>query len=258
MQSRESGYADETPFYRQRSWVVSAVFLAVALVCAVLSYALGGGAGAGSGDRSAVRGGDAGPRAAAADDSAGGRGSGGRPAGCRTDDSDQSRPVTAPTDVTWKRVGSAKVPVSRSAGPMFSTGAAWWCFAHTPMGAAMAAQVIPAHLGTADWRTVAQLQILPGHNRDDYEVIRSTIPQSDLDSEVSGSYQGFALASYSPKAATVRVLIRGADGTDGTASVSLAWSGGDWKLVAGSDGSLHSDLTSVLGSGTAGFVTWGV
>src|SRR4051812_47760815 len=85
----------EQPFWQQRGWILSAGFLLVLLVLAVFTM---------------VTSGDEDPAGASADPSptssatpgGGGSGSDTRPAGCRTDDSEQAKPTQAPGDFRWK------------------------------------------------------------------------------------------------------------------------------------------------------------
>lgn len=43
-------------------------------------------------------------------------------------------------------------------------------------------------------------------------------------------------------------------GSYGTASVTLRWLDGDWKLSPDADGTVYSGMSQI--SGTKGFVTW--
>ena len=234
---------EERPFWQQRGWQVSAAFFAVMLVAGTV-IALGGGPDA-----------EAEPVAAAGPLSGGITLDGGRPAGCRTDDSAQSTPVRPPDDVTWQPLNGSSVPLSASAGPLRSSGPVMWCYAHTPMGAVMAAHVIPRHMSGKEWRTITDQQVVPGVGRDIFVAMRSSL-EDVTPQYTASSLAGFVLMSYSPEAATVRLLIRLGPAGLGVTDYALAWSGGDWKVRPLSSGDLHTPVSPVPAA--TGFVLWPV
>ncbi|MEU3192985.1 hypothetical protein ABZ686_20635 [Streptomyces sp. NPDC006992] len=272
--------ADDAPFWKQRSWVYSAVFLGTALVLATFSYLTGadnGRADAATPAPQAVKG-PLSPGAEGEDPLPPGE----RPHGCRTKDQDmkdadeegqkkkgeepgaekkpgsglsKARPTAAPKDVVWKNLDGMHVPTSASVGPTRFDGPVWWCYAHTPMGAVMAAHGILTHMGTEDWRTVAEQQIVPGDGRDTFISQRSGLGRPNLDDEDAGVYSGFLVGSYTRDKVQVRLLIKGAGGGLGATTVTMRWSGGDWKVEPQSDGTLFSASESTVSSG--GFVRWG-
>lgn len=72
---------------------------------------------------------------------------------CRTAPPDNITPTAPPSDLTWRNVGTVLVPVSAADGPARHTGAAWSCYAHSPMGAVLASYGIPATLTGPGWLT---------------------------------------------------------------------------------------------------------
>ena len=242
----ESGEVDDRPFWQQRGWQWSAAFVAVVL-CMGVVVAFSGGPDAAA--KSAEQPTETGPLS-------GGVGpDGSRPGGCHTDDTDQAAPVRPPSDVTWRPLNGANIPLSASAGPVQTSGPVLWCFAHTPIGAVMAANVIPRQMSGNDWRTVTEQQVVPGIARDVFVAMRSSQPQAPQQYTAS-SVAGFMLVSYSPDTATVRLLIKQLPALYGVTDFTVAWDGGDWKLQALSDGDLHTQLTAVTANG--GFVMWKV
>ncbi|MEU9214590.1 hypothetical protein AB0D27_43725 [Streptomyces sp. NPDC048415] len=239
----------EQPFWQQRGWILSAGFLLVLLVLAVFTM---------------VTSGDEDPAGASADPSptssatpgGGGSGSDTRPAGCRTDDSDQAKPTQAPGDFRWKADGTGLVPVSKTAGPLTYDGPVWSCFAHTPMGAVLAAHAITDHLSYPGWRQVVERQVVPGAGRDALVASRSQDEDKPTSGKAdAGGYAGFSVLSYNKQETTVMFLLRGPNaGTYGSASVTVRWKDGDWKLAPDTDGTIYSGMAQV--SGTTGFVTW--
>ncbi|WP_369207652.1 hypothetical protein [Streptomyces sp. PU-14G] len=249
---RKSQAEEPKEFWKQRSWVSSAVFLGTALVIGSVSLLTGG-----AGDEA-----DAAPPEAvkgplSTDDAKdGGRAKGERPEGCRTeDDEDATRPTSAPKDVEWKNLDGVTVPTSPSAGPTRFSGPVWWCYAHTPMGAVMAAHGILTHMSTADWRTVAMQQLVAGEGREAFISQRSQLGQTQVTGEDAGVPSGFFVGSFTKDTTQVRLLIKGASGGLGVATVSMRWSGGDWKVKPHTDGSLFA--TSDSGVNSNGFIKWG-
>ncbi|MEU5835678.1 hypothetical protein ABZ820_18660 [Streptomyces diacarni] len=253
MFGRKKNNAEEpTDFWKQRSWVSSAVFLGAALVIGSVSFITGGAGGEADATPSeAVKG------PLSTDGSKdGGRAKGERPQGCRTQDGeDVTRPTSAPKDLKWKNLDGVTVPTSASAGPTRYSGPVWWCYAHTPMGAVMAAHSILTHMSTADWRTVAEQQLVDGEGRDAFVSQRSRLGQSQMTGDDAGVPSGFFVGSFTKDKTQVHLLIKGAGGGLGAATVSMRWSGGDWKVKPGTDGSLFA--TSDSGVNSNGFIKWG-
>lgn len=239
----------DAPFWNHRGWILSAAFLALVLVMSVVTWLTSTEDGQGLRDTGAENPGPLTP-------AAGGQGADARPAGCRTDDADTARPTAPPPDIDWRPLGGAKIPVSPTAGPLQAHGPVLWCFAHTPLGAVMAAHTIPSHMSGADWRTVTEQQVVAGTPRDIFVAQRSTVPEGQGEAGAVGSYAGFAVTAYSPDEATVRLLIKNGSGGYGSTFVVVQWDGGDWKVRPRTNGALYTSMTSV--SGNAGFVMWRV
>ncbi|MET8948221.1 hypothetical protein ABZX30_32985 [Streptomyces sp. NPDC004542] len=233
------------PFWKQRSWLLAAGFLAAALTLSLLAIVTRSDTPPLLETASA-----AGPLSRGAADSTG------RPTGCATDDGDRATPRTPPADLRWRSLGGTRVPVSAGAGPTQKTGPVLWCFARTPMGAVLAAHVIPAQMTSPDWRAVTRDQVVAGFGRDLFVSQRSSFSDTRLKTRKNGSYAGFLLAEYSSDAATVDVLIKSPGGAYFSTSVRLLWSGGDWKVRPANDGGLHTELTAA--DGTDGYVLWKV
>jgi hypothetical protein len=232
---------EERPFWRYRRWQLSAVFLALAL---------------GVGTATAIGGGDdASSRAAPVSGAViGGLGpDGSRPQGCRTDDSDQRVPTVAPRDITWRVLNGAKIPVSASAGPLKTTGPLLWCFAHTPMGAVMAAHVISRQMSGPHWRTVSQQQLVPGLSRDYFDAMRESLEDPGPE-QATATLAGFRVVRYSDRTATIRVLVRHATTLHVCVDYTVDWDGVDWRLRPLSTGGLHTRVTPVVS--LVGFVLW--
>ncbi|MFD7227603.1 hypothetical protein [Streptomyces sp. NPDC059881] len=252
--------AGERPYWKTRDWMLSAGFLSAVVLIAVATQA-------GDPDRDAS-GPAAGqpPRVAAplssdvpdptADGEDGADGNeepdgdaDAQPPG-DVGEPDAPRP---PDDLRWETVGRTLVPVSDSVGPTRRDGGVRAGFAHSPMGAVLAAHVVSAALGQDTWRETARLQMLPGPNRDVF--VRERVAAGDPPGQgPPASYAGFSVLHYSAEEATVHLLIRLPEGGYTATSLSMAWQDGDWKLAPRSDGSLTSPFIAVLSSD--GFALW--
>jgi hypothetical protein len=231
---------EEKPFWRDRRWQLPAAFLALVLCTGVVA-ALGGGNNASSSDATVSEPviGDLGP-------------DGSRPQGCRTDDSNQTIPTAAP-DTTWRPFNGAETPLSASAGPLKTTGPLLWCFAHTPMGAVMAAHAISRQMSGPDWRTVTRQQLVPGLGRDYFEAMRESMDETGP-LQTTNALAGFLVVKYSPTTATIRTLVRQATVMYVSIDYTVDWDGVDWKLRPLSIGGLYTRVTPVVS--LVGFVLW--
>ncbi|GAA2695623.1 hypothetical protein ACFY9G_35985 [Streptomyces anthocyanicus] len=182
-------------------------------------------------------------------------GRGDRPEGCRTDDSGEAVPMAPPKGIKWRMLGLVRVPVSAEAGPTRMDGGVWWCFAHTPLGAVMAAHIITSEVTEKHWRSVVDRQIVAGQGRDIFKFTRAIEPDI-IRGSASNSVAtpaGFTVTSYTDSAAEVKLLLRTSSGYAGS-TFDLRWSGGDWRLLPSSDGALHSDVTPM--ENPRGYVLW--
>jgi hypothetical protein len=230
---------DSEPYWRQRGWQMSAGFIALIVVMGGLVALTSSGSdstGQGTARSKASKGPLSGTSTLV----------NGRPEGCVTDDSaGDALPTAVPKDITWRTIGVVQVPVSASTGPTRFQGALWWCFAHTPTGAALAATVITAQMSETNWRTVTDQQVVAGTGREMFVFQRSQVADTARRTDgSSSSCVGFTVVSYTGTAATIALLLRGTEGLL-TTSIRLRWNDGDWKVLPGSDGSLYSGLTTV-------------
>ncbi|MGW7514266.1 hypothetical protein ACWGJ2_01565 [Streptomyces sp. NPDC054796] len=246
----------EGPFYKQRGWVNSVMFLGVLLALSAVGLVTGEDVKSPSSYSREAFSGVRGPLSPG-DPLKVRSGPDGRPENCRTDDKKQERPKKAPDDVEWQQRGAVMVPVSASAGPLRTEDdGMWWCFAHTPTGALLAAHLLPVQLSGSDWRTVAEQQIVPGELRDNFVANKVKFGDKSQGSEPGavGRFVGFSLDSYSDDEATVRLLLTRPIGGYLSTSVSVRWRDGDWKVALQEDGSLTSRAKAVM---TDGFTMWG-
>jgi len=242
------------PFYKQPGWINSALFLGFFVVMSLVALVVdpkGAEVTASSEETLNGLGGPLSP----GDPQHVRTGPGGRPENCRTDDRDTARPTTAPTDLKWQQLLAIMAPTSPSAGPLHTDATMWWCFAHTPTGAVLAAHVIPVELSGVSWRIVAEQQVVPGEARDSFVANKAQAEEKNLEESAVGRFVGFSVASYSGDSATVRLLLTNPMGGYLSTSVSVRWRDGDWKVALLDDGSLYP---SVKNQATPnGFIMWG-
>ncbi|MET8180106.1 hypothetical protein [Streptomyces sp. NPDC005336] len=240
----------EKPFFHQRGWLISAGFLLAMLgLAGVAALSDVGDSGKSSDTQHSAS-----PSAIPSKSSESRSGSK-RPAGCRTDDSDQDKPTKPPADMRWKNIGSETVPTSPTAGPLKYNEPIWSCFAHTPMGAVMAVHSIIQHIPYAGWRELAEEQMAAGEGRDAFLRKRAKEEDRPLSAPSQGSqYAGFSVLAYSKKQASIVILMKFSE-VYFTLPVDAKWQDGDWQLVLRKDGSYSPDPTMV--NGTNGFVMWG-
>ncbi|MBQ1093494.1 hypothetical protein [Streptomyces sp. B93] len=242
------------PFYKERGWISAALFLGFFLVMSLVAFVSDPkGVDLAETSREILTGLD-GPLSPG--DPQGVRGGpGGRPEDCATDDGDGAPPTAAPEDVEWRKLVAIMVPVSPSAGPLHTDATMWWCFAHTPTGAALAAHIIPVQLSGVSWRLVAQQQVVPGAPRDTFVAGKAESGTAVSEDSAIGRFVGFSVASYSGDLATVRLLVTDPMGGYLSTSVSVRWRDGDWKVALRDDGSLYSSVERQ--ATTEGFTLWG-
>lgn len=243
----------EGPFYKQRGWLNAVAFLSFLLVMSLVALVNDTDGPDPAADSRQALAGLSGPLSPG-DPQRVRNGAGGRPENCRTDDRDTARPTTPPTEVRWRKIESAMVPTSPSAGPLHIDSGTWWCFARTPMGAVLAAHIIPVRLGSVDWRTVAEQQVVPGTPRDRFVMNRAVEDNASPDEGTVQVFKGFSLASYSHDSAKVELLLANPLGGYLSTSVSVRWRDGDWKVLPRDDGSVTS---SVNLASPDRFVFWG-
>ncbi|KXK58938.1 hypothetical protein AWW66_27000 [Micromonospora rosaria] len=223
----------EQPFWTERSFVLSAFFVAGILVMAGLVLVT----------RSADE--PAGPRV---------------PAGqvaltdCPPVPAAPPGPARPPEDATWRTLEAGHViPLSVTEGPTRTEGGVLRCFARSPMGAVLAAYTIPVLLHGPQWRAVLDRQVVAGQGQEILAARLEMLADGPV-RRVDGRYEGFAVDRYSPEAATVQLLVRGSTGGYSASRIELRWDGADWRLQPSAVGQLYQPVGEVLGS--AGYTLW--
>lgn len=176
---------------------------------------------------------------------------------CQLSDTSQTVPTAEPPNTTWKIYNNVALPFSTSGGPGIVDGDVARCYAHTPVGALLAATQLPIRYLLADnWQPVVDEQVMPGKGRDAYVKMRSQ--STDNSSSQPGDFgqiAGFHFVTYTPSVAVVQLVNRFSDGTLQVTTETVDWSGGDWKLQLQPDGGTSPTAQQV--SSLAGYSAWG-
>jgi hypothetical protein len=175
---------------------------------------------------------------------------------CPSSPQSSTIPTAPPADLQWKGDGAIEVPISASDGPFRVQGDVQSCFAHSPMGAVIAAYDIFGSLLSPQGMTSAALAgLAPGPGRQVY--IAGTRAQGIPTLTPGELVQpvGFQFVAYTPQQATIETLASAGGQSYQTDERTLVWSGGDWRLLLTPDGSIGPDPQ--LMQSAAGFVLWG-
>jgi hypothetical protein len=122
------------------------------------------------------------------------------------------------------------------------------------MGAVLAAYGILSTLTGPGWRAVAEQEIMPGPGQ---QAFITAGDHQKYEPPQPGSVSqpvGFQIVSYTPQQATIQALAD-SDGQYTVTEQTVAWSGGDWKMIVTPDGRTGPDPQVV--SSSAGFILWG-
>ncbi|MEU8024679.1 hypothetical protein AB0B88_20960 [Micromonospora haikouensis] len=180
-----------------------------------------------------------------------------------TDEPRQTTPPTsAPDDVTWELVGQTAVPVSASAGPRTSDGGVASGYAHTPVGALVAAAQIVVRsgfsAGRASWEPTIQQQFEPSPDRDRLLATLRELGDPPAQPGELSQIVGYQYQSYSPDTAVIGLVLRAPSaGTPRyhVLSLTLRWREGDWRMVAPPGGAWTAINRET--SDLVGVVEWG-
>jgi hypothetical protein len=175
-----------------------------------------------------------------------------KPTSCNLPDSDQSIPEVTPQGITWNLYQTVALPSSSTAGPEIVDGDIARCYAHTPLGALLAASQIPyRYLIAPNWRAVDLEQVMPGVGRDKFMAERAAADTNG--GNQPGDYNqlaGFKFVTYSPAVAVIEMASKSDSGAMQAGAVTVDWSSGDWKLQLQPDGSSSPQelpITSLVG-----------
>ncbi|MFF3857115.1 hypothetical protein [Micromonospora sp. NPDC002575] len=179
-----------------------------------------------------------------------------------TDGQRTTPPTAAPDDVTWELVGQTAVPVSASAGPRTSDGGVASGYAHTPVGALVAAAQLVVRsgfsAGRASWEPTIQQQFEPSPDRDRLLATLREAGEPPAQPGELSQIVGYQYQSYSPDTAVIGLVLRAPSaGTPRyhVLSLTLRWREGDWRMVAPPGGAWTAINRET--SDLVGVVEWG-
>ena len=152
-------------------------------------------------------------------------------------------------NATWEKAGIVSLPVSKTDGPgkRVPTGP-WSCYTRTPSGAVLAGITIALRADGAaeNWQDVLRQQTMPGPGQD-------AALNGPLANAEQVALRGYTVAGYSADRATIRYYLH-TPASDASCTTEVQWSGGDWRLVLGDDGSTSSGCAQ---GAPVEFTPWG-
>jgi hypothetical protein len=181
------------------------------------------------------------------------------PSSAATSRLEVSPPTAVPAGISWSLYQSVALPSSSTAGPSTFNGDIATGYAHTPVGALIAAANISTRYFLAldsDYRQAAEAMIGPGVGRDAWIALRAK--ESHATADPAGTYAqlaGFNFLSYSASDSVVQLATRAADGSLQAVPEHVVWLNGDWRLVLSPDGGQSTNAQPL--PSLAGFVSWG-
>lgn len=169
-------------------------------------------------------------------------------------------PSAAPAGVTWSIYQTVALPSLSGAGPSKVFGAIATGYAHTPLGALLAATNEGFRYGLApdaEFRGAANAMLIPGPGKEAWLKSRATHlygAGGAAGNDVLSQIAGFQFVSYTPSDAVIQVVNRNSDGTLQVGADHVTWDGSDWRFVPASDGGQAANLQQV--DSLAGFIEW--
>ncbi len=161
---------------------------------------------------------------------------------------DPSQVQMSPPAATWAEVGTIFAPQNPAVyGPQHTTSAGWgYCFADNPAGAVLFAINAIAE-GTA--HTAAQLVAHYSSSSNGVGANSQTLAGYSM------TFGGYQLFAYTPRRATVSVVLQVADDGDVEMTPTVVWVPAlqDWRLLMPPSGSVPAQAVA---DGDAGYVEW--
>ena len=169
-------------------------------------------------------------------------------------------PTIAPGQTVWTIYDSVALPSIPGAGPAHVEGAIAVGYAHTPLGALLAAVNESYRYVLAPdetWRAAADAMLLPGPGKDAWLRVRAEHPYGSAGAVGEGGLAqvaGFRFVSYLADEAVIQLVTRGGAGDLLVGTDHVHWTGADWQLVPATDGGPNG----VVGQAESlqGFAEW--
>ena len=170
-------------------------------------------------------------------------------------------PTTAPAGTAWTIYETVALPTLPGAGPAHVDGAIATGYAHTPLGALLAAANQSYRYFLADdagWLQAADAMLARGGGYDAWLAVRSAHPFGPGGTTGGGGsfaqIAGFQFVSYSPTDAVIQIVTRDSHGVLQVGAEHVMWDGSDWRYVPGPDGGQAVNVQRV--DSLAGFIPW--
>jgi hypothetical protein len=167
--------------------------------------------------------------------------------------------TTAPAS-RWELYQGVVLPYSAEHGPKTVQGLGVASgYTHDPTGALLAAVQISIRTALApddSWAAVLASQTVDGEGRTAYTAARqgAHIAPNSVPSSSLNQIAGFQVVNYTPAVAVFAVAYRTKTGTVQVGQSTVAWEGGDWKLVLQPNGS--GDTAPVAIPSLSGYTLW--
>jgi hypothetical protein len=169
-------------------------------------------------------------------------------------------PTAAPAGTSWVIYQTVALPSLPGAGPVHVDGAIATGYAHTPLGALLAAANESYRYGLAgddQWLAAAQQMLAPGPGYDAWLSIRAAHPYGPAGGagrDKLSQLAGFEFISYTPSDAVIQVVTRDVNGVLQVGAEHVTWQDGDWRFVLAPDGSQLANVQQA--ASLEGFVEW--
>jgi hypothetical protein len=178
---------------------------------------------------------------------------------CDLASNDQQVPQMAPTGITWQLWQGVALPFSSTAGPEIVRGDVARCYAHTPLGALIAAvQIQYRFLVSNDWEPIVYRQMMPGPGRAVLVSLEKTAAAIPGPPTPPGGYDqiaAFLFVTYTRQVAVIELVTQSDEGGMVVGTYSVEWSHGDWRLALQPDGHLTPAVQTV--TSVVDYVMWG-
>ena len=179
--------------------------------------------------------------------------------GCHLPAGSQDVLSVAPAGITWQLWQGIALPYSKTAGPELVQGDVARCYAHSPLGALLAAvQISYRFTVSSDWQPIVYEQVMSGPGRNALIRMEKAAAKQPNPPSPPGTYTqvaGFSFVTYTPEVAVIDIVSRSDNGVMQVGTYTVQWSNDDWKLMLQPDGSFTPPVQPV--SSLVGYVEWG-
>lgn len=173
---------------------------------------------------------------------------------CDLPDVDETMLPEAP-ETEWGFVGTMQAPSNEEAGPgIVSDTGLRHCYAHSPVGALMAASNIMAMGTDPDLvQEVNEEMVAEGPGQE----------AALADLERNGTYEdtplrttivGFQVLGFGPNSSRVDIAVEASNGMFASVTTDLRWEEGDWKVALRDNGQPHIPVAQLQDA--SGYIPW--